>query len=344
MGEVLDREKFRLCYDKVYAERERHFALLDKDGNTELYVVFADIDEFAQNVEERVDFTFQVYKERLIGILWTKTDARDPLGFPFIFHLHDERERYRAIRLLEQEKIPVHYLAQNEDGALIHVFSETIAVPLPERQAAAERLEKSCFAGKGIEAAAGDAIGTKKASALSEGDLLARGTAYYLDWTALLLRYGEEEAKEKTMDLLSQALLVVMRHPRSDVREGRLIVWAGEKPRERERDAGEKRETRGNDESAQRFLLGIYVTPELTNWFSPPKRGEDENPFTRFLLFLPEYLCSATASPLQEGAYPLMEYDGGTLYALELDQAFQEKARSLFASAFAGLPNPYEKD
>jgi hypothetical protein len=48
------------------------------------------------------------------------------------------------------------------------------------------------------------------------------------------------------------------------------------------------------------------------------------------------------ASPLQAGAYPLLRYEKGRLYHLELDEQVQLRLSELHQEAFSGHINPYQ--
>lgn len=323
MGDILPESSFQACYDTVMDESVTCFSLLNEEGDTDIYVLFSDIDEFEQSTEEKVYFDFQTHQDRLITVLWTVHHPEEPLGFPVTFNIQtSDHDRYKAIRLVEQEQIWVHYLAITEERRLLHIFSEAVAWPEEDKPLLEEKI-LSCYTIGENEARPTENVDTKSAMDLTDADIQQRGTVYHIDYGQLVSKHGEEGARVEAMELISRAFLVVQRHPLSDVREARMLFWAGQ----------------GSS------VLSLFLTPELTHWFPHVEMDkEEENPFSRFLMGLSEYQRSDSASPLEQGAMPLMEYDRGQLVSLELNETFLQRMKALYARAYGGDDNPYDQE
>jgi hypothetical protein len=160
---------------------------------------------------------------------------------------------------------------------------------------------------------------------LSADTLRERGTAYLFDFARMRERYGSEEARHLLMNTLRQALLVIRRHARSEVRESRFTIWAAEQ--------GEQ--------------LLLFVTPDLFQLFEViHTSAEEANPFSRFLLAIPEYRDTKEDVPLSWGAYPILRYEAGQLFHLELDESIQERLAGLYEAQHGGQAsvNPYRQE
>jgi len=327
LGEQLDRTVYAELYRLVEEEGLPYFARLNAEGNVELYLVFESVDAFSEATRDAVSIEFKTYKEKLLAVLWTLHDPQNPLGFPLSFAVQDPAERRMALRLIAQGETPIHYLAFTE-GQIIHIYTETITFSEGERRQAegyVRRLmtEEPRTAPEPAEGeVAEEELSSMPAAKLSDPLLQESGVAYLFAYQRMKARYGDEEAQHLLMNTLRQAILVMRRHARSEVRESSFTVWAGE-----------REET-----------LALYVTPDLYTLFDPIHHAEESaHPFTRFLLALPDFLEVQEGVPLLAGAYPILRYDTGKLYHLELDEAIQTRLAELFARTAEGNQgdNPY---
>ncbi|WP_230077238.1 hypothetical protein [Brevibacillus sedimenti] len=166
-----------------------------------------------------------------------------------------------------------------------------------------------------------EVVQTISALELPDQVLEETGVAYLIDYARLRQKHGDEGAQHLLMSAVQQAVWVMRRHARSEVRETAFTVWAAE----------------------QGEMLRLIVTPSLSHVFEVVHMSADEaNPFARFLLALPEFVRTEEAVPLEWGAYPLIRMENGRLFHLELDEAVQEKLQHLFASRWPAASNPYE--
>lgn len=327
LGEVLDRTAYADLYRLVEGEGLPYFARLNGEGDVELYLVFESVDAFSEATRDAVSIEFKTYKEKLLAVLWTLHDPQNPLGFPLSFAVQDPAERRMALRLIVQGETPVHYLAFT-DGQIIHIYTETITFSEAERRQAEGYVRRLLAGEPRIEAepaegeVAEEELSSIPAAQLSDQLLQEGGVAYLFAYRRMKARYGEEEAQHLLMNTLRQAILVMRRHARSDVRESSFTVWAGERE----------------------DTLALYITPDLYTLFDPVHHAEETaHPFTRFLLALPDFLEVQEGVPLLAGAFPILRYDAGKLFHLELDEAFQHRLARLFARMAAGnqAANPY---
>lgn len=322
-GECLDPIRFHDLYKLAGEEGLPYFARLNGQGVAELFLVFESVDAFSEQTRDAVSIEFKTYQNKLLAVIWTLSDPLQPLGFPLSFDIHHAEERHMAQRMLGQAATPLHYLAY-EEGNLTHIFSESITFSEEEIERANGMIH-ALFTGEQGELpkeaeVREEETETISALSLSQAVLMEDGAAYVLDYGRMQGTLGEEEAQHLLMRTVQQAVWVMRRHSRSDVRDSAFTVWAAQQ--------GEK--------------LSLVVTPLFSHLFEVIHTSEDEaNPFTRFLMTLPAFLHSAEVSPVQIGAYPLLRYEKGRLYHLELDEQMQQRLSELHQQAFSGEVNPY---
>ncbi len=326
MGEWLPPDTFADLYRLVRDEGMPQFARVDAEGNVELYLVFESVDDFSEATRDQVYLEWKTYRDHLLLIVWTLNDPKNPLGFPVPLAVRESRDRYMALRFLDQPETWIHYLAYS-DERLLHIYSEAIQFPPGEKQRVEEMIRR-VWEGKTdtAEDAADDEVREEPvhsvpAVTLSDDVLGEDGVAYVLDHARLTERHGAHQAEELVMGAVNQALWVMRRHNRSEVRECSFTIWVAE----------------------QAPHLFVMITPGLHDLFEVVHESEDEaNPFSRFLLRLPEFVETREASPLSLGAYPIMRYERGRLYHLELDDSVTDKLVALHARLFPGQPSPYK--
>jgi hypothetical protein len=305
MGEVLSPVTFSDLYQLVRDEGLPYFARMNGVGDVELYLVFESIDAFSDATRDAVFVEFKTYKQTLLAVIWTLIDPREPLGFPLSFDIKQEEQRYMALRMAEQPELWIHYLAYT-NAEITHIYSEASTFSRTEKEHV-EYLVRYLFEAQPNEQSETVAAHEVKeeemvsipAASMPEYVLAEPGTAYLLDYARLVHERGEEGAQSLLMSTVQQAALVMRRHARSEVRESAYTIWAGE----------------------QEGTLWLFVTPMLYSLFEVLHRTEDEaNPFARFLYALPVYIETVDASPLECGAFPILRYENGKLYHLELDE------------------------
>ncbi|WP_312116625.1 hypothetical protein [Brevibacillus reuszeri] len=322
-GEILDKEKFHDVYKLVEEDGLPYFARLNGRGEVELYLVFETVDAFSEQTRDAVSVEFKTYQNKLLAVIWTLTDPLQPLGFPLSFDIRSADERFVALTILQQPFTALHYLAY-EDGQMTHIYSEAIHFSEDER-IRANGMIRSLYDGTPEsmpEEAEVREEDTQTISALSlpASVLEETGMAFVLEYNRMMATHGEEEAQHLLMSTVKQAVWVMRRHSRSEVRDSSFTVWAAE----------------------QAERLSLIVTPSLSHLFEVVHMSEDEaNPFSRFLMTLPEFVQTEDAAPLQLGAFPLLRYENGQLYHLELDEVVQQHLAKLFTQAFPGILNPY---
>jgi len=326
VGNILERNLHADLYKEVSEENNRYFSRRGPSGDIELIIAFDDIDDFSNSTHSNVMIDFQSYKDRFFLTVWTETDPEKPLGFPIKFQLSEEADVEKLKLIFNQEKIWIHYLA-TENEELIHVFSEAYALPREAWEQSRE-LFKQALAQKDqpyIESET-NPFQIKEADQLSDFDLTQEGTGYLLDFSSLIQKWGEEKAKEKLMESLLQAMQMIQRHPREEVRQSRLLVWVAERA-----------ET--NHEGKESRLISLFVTPNLQQWFDVVNEMQEyENPLSTVFLAFPEFLMTLEDKPLKHGAFPLTLYEQGNFYYLELDEEVQGRLARLYTD---GGRNPY---
>ncbi|WP_339166341.1 hypothetical protein NSQ24_18220 [Brevibacillus sp. FSL L8-0520] len=324
-GEVLDSAVYSDLYHLAETEGLPYFARMSAAGDVELFLVFESIDAFSESTRDAVSVEFKTYRNKFLAVIWTLTDPLDPLGFPLSFDIKRTEDRGMALRMLEQAEVPLHYLAF-EEGRLTHIYTEGITFsPEEARQAHAmvealffDRADELPHQAEVQEAAEAQSV---PLSFLSDAKLEEKGTAYLIDFMRLQDKHGADEAQHLLMSTVHQAVWVMRRHARSEVRERSFTVWAAEHD----------------------GLLRLIVTPEMSDLFEVVHLTEDEaNPFSRFLFTLPEFLSTEDAVPLRHGAYPLIRMEAGRLYHLELDETSAERLGAIFDRLYPGELNPYE--
>ncbi|MGC5326657.1 hypothetical protein [Brevibacillus sp. SYSU BS000544] len=312
---VLGKISFPDLYDLVHDQGLSYFPRMDAQGNVELFLVFDSIDSFSQSTHAEVYVEFKTYEEKLLAIIWTLNDPRNPLGFPIPFHIPTERDRYLALRLLEQQQTWIHYLAYETDQ-IVHIYSEAIQFPEDEKTVIEEQI-RHLYEGTSPS----EEVASLPASTLSPSALLEEGKAYVFDYQKMVTAQGEEEAQLMVMQAVHQAITVMHRHFTSEVRESTFTIWVAEKLP----------------------YLYLFVTPSLEELFAKPQDSEEEeNPFTRFLSAIPEFVETTDGQPLQAGAYPIMRYEKGKWHHLELDESFQQTLLQLFDQQIDNQVNPYQ--
>lgn len=323
-GEVLAKDVYPDLYELASEAGLPYFARLNGAGEVELYLVFESVDAFVEQTRDAVSVEFKTYQDKLLGVIWTLSDPLQPLGFPLAFDIRQAEQRGMALKMLEQPCTFLHYLAY-EGGELTHIYSEAISFSAAEVERTREMIH-SLFTGKT------DAIPqeaqvreeeTLSIPALSLPDtvLAEDGLAYVFHYSRMVAAHGTEGAQHLLMNTVRQAVLVMRRHARSEVRESAFTVWVAER--------GE--------------LLELIVTPGLSDLFEVVHMSEEEaNPFSRFLLTLPEFVETKEVSPLRAGAFPFLRYEKGLLYHLELDEEVQVRLRALFVKTFPDMSVPYE--
>lgn len=323
-GEVLDKGAYRDLYELASEAGLPYFARLNGQGEVELYLVFESVDAFVEQTRDAVSVEFKTYQGKLLGVIWTLSDPLQPLGFPLTFDIRQAEQRGMALKMLEQPRTFLHYLAY-VGGELTHIYSEAISFSTAEVERTREMI-RSLFEGRS-EAIPQEAQVREEetlsipALSLPDAVLAEEGLAFVFRYRRMVEAHGAEGAQHLLMSTVRQAVWVMRRHARSEVRESSFTVWVAER--------GE--------------LLELIVTPGLSDLFEVVHMSEDEaNPFSRFLLTLPEYVETKEVSPLRLGAFPFLRYENGALYQLELDERVQEHLRALFVKAFPGMPVPYE--
>lgn len=331
VSKALPQEPFADLYKLIRDQGLAYFARINGEGNVELYLVFESIEEFSQSTHAEVYVEFKTYQDKLLAVIWTLDDPRNPLGFPVPFHIQDERERNMALRLIHQPQTWIHYLAY-EDNQIIHIYSEAISFP-PSEKPRMEGLIRNLYEG-GYSGADWTTerqqpdeevreLETESAPVhtLPPDSLDQNGVAYVFDYQKMIDAYGAEEAQMVLMQAVHQAMLVIRRHFRSEVRETTFTIWAAEK--------------------TPYFYL--FLSPSMADLFDVIHYSEEEeNPFSRFLLAIPQFIETREGTPLAYGAYPIMRYEQGRWIHLELDEAFQATLSILFSRHYPDEANPYE--
>jgi hypothetical protein len=322
-GNVLEPDVFADLYRLAGEEGLPYFARLNAAGQVELFLVFESVDAFSESTLDAVSVEFKAYQNKLLAVIWTLSDPQNPLGFPLSFDIKQPTERYMALRMLEQPKTLIHYLSY-EGGQLTHIYSEAIAFSA-EEIARAEETIRSLYEDR-REALPRETevreepIDSIPAVTLPENVLAEEGVAYLIRFDRMRERHGGEGAEHLLMSTVQQAVWVMRRHARSEVRSSAFTVWVAEHGQ----------------------LLYLVVTPGLFHLFEIVHTSEDQsNPFHRFLLALPDFVETRELSPLQAGAYPILRYDSGRLYHLELDEGTQTHLAALHARLYPGRHNPY---
>lgn len=323
MGEVLDPVRFADLYRLAGEEGLPYFARVNGEGEVGLFLVFESVDSFSESTRDAVSIEFKTYRNKLLAVIWTLSDPLEPLGFPLAFDIKKEEERYMALRMVKQPVTQLHYLAF-EDGQLTHIYTEEISFT-PEEAKRAEEYVRYLYEDKG-ESLPQEAevreepISTLPATSLSDQALAEQGVAYVLRYDRMRKKHGEEQAQHLLMSTIQQAVWIMRRHSRSEVRSSSFTIWVAE----------------------QGEMLHLFVTPGLFHLFEVVHTSEDEaNPFTRFLLALPEFVETREGSPLSMGAYPILRYDAGRLFHLELNEETQRHLAALQSQLHPGEANPY---
>ncbi len=326
-GEFLDETVYADLYRLVDEEGLPYFVRLNGQGTVELFLVFENIDAFREATTDAVSIEFKTYQNKLLAVIWTLSDPMNPLGFPLSFDIDKEEDRFMALALIGQAETPIHYLAYM-DRRVLHIFSESITFSQAEKDWV-EGIIRRLYEDEQLDEAPAEEVregelATIPVSVLSDAILREKGIAYEFRYSEQQNQQEAEEAQALLMNTLQQSLLVVRRHARSEVRESKCTIWAGQ----------------------DRETITLFVTPDLTTLFQDSRVAEGEaNPFTRFLGDIPTYQGSRSDHPLMRGAYPILRYESGQLFHLELDESTQERLSRLFDSVewSAQMSNPYDK-
>lgn len=324
-GEVLNPSDYHDLYRLAEEEGLPYFVRLSGTGEVELYLVFESVDAFSEQTKDAVSLEFKTYQNKLLAVIWTLSDPLHPLGFPLTFDIADDNERSMALKLLEQTYASLHYLAFAE-GQLTHIYTESITFSESE-VARTQDMIRALYEGKSDTLPQEVKIQEEETESLSAlqlppSVLAESGMAFFLQYKRMQEAHGKEGAQHLLMSTVQQAVMVMRRHARSEVRNTSFTVWVGE---------------------ASEYVM-LVLTPSLSHLFEVVHMSEDEaNPFSRFLMTLPEYVQTLDVSPLQVGAFPILRYESGRLYHLELDEEVQVYLAQQFAKAFPGMPVPYSK-
>ncbi|CAM3526662.1 hypothetical protein EDM52_20805 [Brevibacillus invocatus] len=325
-GEVLDRQRFRDLYELSEAQGLPYFARMDAEGHVELFLVFESVDAFSEQTKDAVSLEYKTYQQKLLAVIWTLSDPMQPLGFPLSFDIQKAEDRYMALQMLEQPHTSLHYLAY-EEGALTHIYTEEIYLSAAE-VTRVQQMIRALYEGK-ADSLPDDAVVEEEESktipaiCLPDSVLQETGIAYVIDHHQLGVERGEEAAHHLLMSTVQQAVWVIRRHSRSEVREAAFTVWAAERM----------------------DMIYLVVTPTLDDLFEVVHQSDEElNPFARFMMMLPEFAQSEEVHPLQLGAFPILRYESGRLYHLEIDAHTQEHLARLFEKSARAGQNPYFLD
>ncbi|MFM1653993.1 hypothetical protein ACI7RC_18100 [Brevibacillus sp. B_LB10_24] len=323
LGEILPPGPFADVYRAGKVDGLPCFARLNAAGAVELYLVFESIDAFSELTEGAVTADWKTYQRRLLAVIWTRNDPVQPLGFPLSFDMTAEQDQQMVRGLLEQPQTQLFHLALLDDQ-LIHVFTDEIRFSAAQKREVEQMIQRLSAPVRhdDDESAPADSevreapIQSIPAAALSDDILVEAGTAYTVDFAHLEQTYGAKQAEAMLMSAVYQALLVMRRHGRSQVRETAFTVWAAQcSP-----------------------YTSIVITPELSSLFADKS---DENPFLRLLVQLPGFVEHRRDIPLSLGAFPIMRYERGTLLHVELEEPVIARLAALFARLHPGAANPY---
>lgn len=323
VGNILDKELFPDLYDSVWEDGKHYFSRVDSSGRVDIVIVFQGIEDFAQSSGSQIMLDFKVYKGQFFIVVWTLTDPQNPLGFPVGFNMEDSLEVEQLEKIFEQEQLWIHYLAIEEEE-LIHVFSEAYEVPHEEREDCLRRMnDLPTFQ---LQEDNHEDVLTKGADQLTDEMLLEDGIGYMIDFSSLIGKVGEKQSEERLMSTVLQALTLIKNHPNPAVRASSFLIWIRE-----------KRESTNQGQESR--LITIFMGPALSHLLDLVNDQQmEENPLSSVLLAMPEFLGTVEANPLQEGAYPLIQFDKGKIVHLELDERVQEKLFKLHGGA---EDNPY---
>lgn len=319
-GDVLAPERFPDLYRLAGEDGLPYFARLNGQGEVELYLVFESVDHFSEQTRDAVSIEFKTYRRKLLAVIWTLSDPLQPLGFPLSFEVDRTDERFMALTILKQPFTRLHYLAYDE-GWLTHIYTEEIRFSQSEISRTRGMI-RSLYEGK-LDAVPQEAevreeeTKTIPAISLPATVLQETGVGYVFDYRSMIGAHGEEEAQHLLMSTVQQAVWVMRRHARSEVREASFTVWAAQ----------------------QQELLYLTVTPALSDLFEVIHQSDDEaNPFSRFLLRLPEFVRCEDVSPLRLGSFPLLRYESGVLYHWNWRSGCRSAFTNCMRKRFLGFP------
>ena len=323
-GEVLERQRFADLYERAERRGLPYFSRLNHLGEVELFLVFESVDAFQEQTSDAVSLEFKTYRQKLLAIIWTLSDPQHPLGFPLSFAIDQAEDRFLALQMLEQRQTMLHYLAY-EQGMLTHIYTEPIHLSAGETERVRQMI-RSLYESENTSLPAGAEVQeadvqTLPAICLPAQVLREEGFAYVFAYDRILAEHGEEAGHHLLMSMLQQAVLVMRRHARSEVRESSFTVWVAE----------------------QSSRLCLIVTPTLHNLFKAIHPSDAQaNPFFRVFAASPAFVQREEANPLALGAYPILRCEAGQLYHLEIDAQTGEMLARFFREQDAQGKNPYE--
>jgi hypothetical protein len=330
-GEVLVKDQYFDIYRDVFEEDRRYFARWNESETLDLILAFQSIEDFSESSKSKTTLEFNRHADQFLLIVWTLTDPQNPLGFPIKFNLQDNLQHKAITQLLDQSQLWVHCLA-SEDEHLVHVYSELLSISEEDQQDGKRLLlsrgEQNDMAVEEGSQTNFNTIEITMDAGYTDDLLTASGIGYSIDLSSLVNKHGEEEARERIMSGIMQALYIVKRHPRSEARESSFFVWAAEADELTQRGEGAR-------------MLTIYITPPLEHIFEIIHISNDEeNPFSRVFLSFTEFLRTEFESPLHRGAYPILTYKQGEIALVQLDGQLQQRLAHLYQTE-RGNNNPY---
>ncbi|HJV45699.1 MAG TPA: hypothetical protein VJ824_08215 [Bacillota bacterium] len=318
-GQILPKDPFQDLYTEVMDEGRRYFWRMNSHQTVELVVVFEDIEDFDRSLEAQVSIDFQTYKDILILVVWTVTDPVNPLGFPISLDRLNDQEIIEQI--LNQSTISIHFLTML-DEELLHIYSQTIELSDEEKAMANRMYQATCSE---EENNSNEEILSMHSEELTDNQLTPLGTGYLLDYSSLLKKVGEEQAREKILSALLTAVDLVKGHPRAEVRQCSFLVWVAQRS---------ERTSKGEDS----ILMEIYLTPPLDQLFDVVNDNQQaENPLSTVLLTFTEFLTTLEARPVDRGAFPLLQYHAQVVSFIEPDEELEKRLTSLRETK----PDPY---
>ncbi|QDX95509.1 hypothetical protein EEL31_13495 [Brevibacillus laterosporus] len=311
-GEVLSIETYVSLYQIVNEEGYPCFGRINEQGVSEIYLVFEDIDAFSQAVEGVSTVEFRTYEEKLLLIVWTKSDAIAPLGFPLSFTPHVTVERTWLHALLEQPNLELFFLAR-EQGMLVHIFTEILTLSSNERSGVYQMLQELDERTR-MSITLSEEIASRPAMELLDELLLQEGEAYDFLYR-IHMEQNQDKAEHVLMESLHQALHMLNKHPISHIREADFLIWVY-----------------GDEQT-----FSIYTSPSLRNLY--PTQQDD--PFRTVFHRFPAFRNIREISPLVEGAFPIFQREAGCCYHLELNDEVQTKLARLFSRIDQISANPF---
>lgn len=151
---------------------------------------------------------------------------------------------------------------------------------------------------------------------ISKEMLLSNAWGFYLDYTSLLAKVGNNEDAEEIMSLyILSAMARIQKSRRKIITEDRLILWVG------------RRLGLDSQEQPKEFLI-IYLSG--TSLTGNPKKDVVVKIVEEALKDSTEYCGAKWVSPLAQEAIPLATILQRNIYRLELNERFYSLSRQLF--------------